>query len=131
PHGVEQAERHETTHEVRMQTGRARERVEIETTRSSQYERHRFFLGSNVDVLASSSKSRCSSSLSEEGTMMRTSAKKSPGSPRGFGMPRRRRRRRRPLELPAGTRTLASPAGVSVGTVAPSAASHGATGSST
>ena len=65
------------------------------------------------------------------GTVILTIAWRSPLPPRDFGSPRPRSRRRRPLEEPAGTRTWAVPLGVWTGTVAPSAACHGATARST
>jgi hypothetical protein len=63
--------------------------------------------------------------------MIFTSAYKSPGVPRGFGIPSPRNRNRRPVDDPGGTRTFASPPGVTTETVAPSAPSHGAKSRST
>ena len=69
--------------------------------------------------------------VSEDGTMRRTSANRSPGVTRVFGRPRPFSRSRFPLDVPGLTRTLASPPGVSTATDAPRAASHGASGRST
>ena len=74
-HGVEQSEGDETTHQVGMQTGRAREGLEVETTRSGEGV---VVIGASSDRTSTSwpapRNSRRSSSLSEGGTMMRTSA---------------------------------------------------------
>ena len=114
-----------------MEPGHGRELVGGQEGYPHQSDGHRRLRGSNVDDLASSSKRRRSSSLNVCGTLILTSARRSPASPRGFGIPRWRSRRRRPHELPAGTRIWTSPPGVATETEVPKAASQGDTGSST
>ena len=63
--------------------------------------------------------------------MILASANRSPALPFGLGRPRPRNRICLPLEVPPGTLTLTSPPGVSTGTDVPSAASQGASRSST
>src|SRR3954451_21731420 len=133
--GLQQPEGHHAADHVRVEPPRAGERVQVQARRrvhqADERVSHQRLLGSNVAVLASWSQSLRSSSEIRSGTTIRTSAYRSPGVPGGFGRPRPRRRSRLPLDVPAGTRTVAEPPGVSRGTLPPSTASQGATGRST
>src|SRR5207249_551782 len=131
----QQPEGDQPADQLGVEAGAAGEALEAETHRPRQGVAsrlaHRPLLGSKVEALASSSSSFRSRRLNCLGTMIRTSAYRSPGRPLGLGMPWPRRRSRRPLEEPGGTFTFTSPPGVSTGTGAPTAASRGLTGRST
>src|SRR5262245_16537799 len=114
-----------------MEIGQPAEFVQTQPGPAYDLDGHRRLLGSNFDVPARSSKSRSSSGLSRCGTISFTSAYKSPGRPLGLGRPRPFSRNLRPVEVPFGTFTVASPPGVLMSTEAPSAPSQTASGRST
>ena len=76
---LEQTQRDEPSHQLRMEPGRPSERLSTQPPHRhrnrQESDRHRRCLGSNEDTLAKSSNSLRSSSLNERGTLMRISAK--------------------------------------------------------
>src|SRR5215813_10939981 len=129
--GVDDAKRYQPSDQVRVRTGRSGECAEVQPRGPDERVVHCLLLGSKSDAAASCSKSSRWVGESVAGTRILASANRSPGWPRGLGRPRPRSRSRFPHDVPCGTLTLASPPGVSTATEVPSAASQGASRSST
>src|SRR5580700_6138852 len=85
PVGVQDAQGDEPADQVRVRARGPRERLQVEAHRPDQDQRvaHYRLLGSKVETVASSSKSRRSSSASLAGTTILTSAYRCPALPRG------------------------------------------------
>src|SRR3954451_925262 len=133
--GLEQTEGHEPAHEVRVSARLARQGAGLDghggTAENHGRGHQRSLRGSNFDTSARRWKSSRSSRLKRLGKTILTIAWRSPWLPSALGRPSPRRRRRRPHDEWAGTLRRTSPWSVGTSTVAPRAASHGATGRST
>src|SRR6266478_4992096 len=122
--GIDDAEGDEPTDQVRVHARHQGELVQAQPRSADHGVCHCRSLGLKSDSSASCSNSRRSVRESRSGTMILASAYRSPALPFGLGRPWPRSRIRLPLDVPPGTFTLTSPAGVSTATDVPRAASH-------